>query len=156
MQALADQFGFNSTLVRSRPPDAVENPNAFFRFNSTLVRSRPVACRSSALQLNQFQFHIGSIKASRGSDRRKHQASFQFHIGSIKAQRACLIDQITFWFQFHIGSIKAVVMIVNRMMNFMFQFHIGSIKALQTVPGVNTELGFNSTLVRSRPLLTVT
>jgi len=118
-------------------------------FNSTLVRLKGGRAEAFGV-LEEFQFHIGTIKSLKSILKRtlhsyfnstlvrlkekipvRHQPRY-LHFNStlvrlkVRAERQPLYLRV---FQFHIGTIKSLLLVNFRIIKSLFQFHIGTIKS---------------------------
>ena len=78
-------FYFNSIKVRLRQKQAMRELVHIENFNSIKVRLRRKVI-ATVFDMNQFQFHKGSIKTRGLFIADKPTLLFQFHKGSIKTQ----------------------------------------------------------------------
>ena len=96
-----------------------------------------------------FQFHYGSIKIRvKISYRHNRKTKFQFHYGSIKISASLCSADVALEFQFHYGSIKINQCGVEGSGRQQFQFHYGSIKISTKTETQQSQMSFNSTMVR--------
>ena len=99
-------------------------------FNSTLVRLKAENNSELCDMLDEFQFHIGTIKSKVCYVRVSYDVMFQFHIGTIKSHLPNHSRQKSYRFNSTLVRLKVLFGTVGKSPTVTFQFHIGTIKRL--------------------------
>ena len=145
-------FCFNSTMVRLKEICRPPSRQRLGSFNSTMVRLKAGSHHATAIGINLFQFHNGSIKRVVVLQILALDEEFQFHNGSIKSKlegsgkigwgpgfnstmvrlkvsHSPLMFTTKIGFNSTMVRLKAAFLSLRVTLYELFQFHNGSIKS---------------------------
>ena len=123
-------LSFNSTMVRLKVSIRYFFINILWSFNSTMVRLKDLH-HSPLLEIQQFQFHYGTIKSFIGHFASGGRLCFNSTMVRLKAAGIRYYWIRADKFQFHYGTIKRTRNERRRDGKILFQFHYGTIKSFK-------------------------